>query len=1138
MRTRQRAIGAFLLALLVAAWFAPAMIARSSLRHRIVEFVLPELRAKTTISQASLGWLSPVVLRGVTLADADGETLLHVEKFETSRSLLSLLIGRTNDVGTLTFTRPIANVKLRPGGSNLEDILEPVFESPGGGSGMTVRVSDGRIAWTKADGTPSSSSFQNLSATIVREAGAEYPKRIDIAGTLSDGEHAGTLAVRSTAAEGAAPQFSIESNDLPLAALQPWLDRCEARLVLIGTATTDLVVAAPDQNSPTWNLNGHVAGRRLRLTRTGYNDEHPLLLEDVTLAGRVTADESHLTFEKLELRSDIGTLTGDGTLAFAALNAGDWWSQAQMLLANDLALNGTADLARLSATLPDNVRLRQPIRSGSLNFEMRASGEPENRRGVLRFKASDVIAGIAVRQIQWREPVSLEVAVRQSRSGIAVEKAQAQSDFLTLTASGSTTNAEIAFATDLDRLRENVSRFVELPADMLAGHVEGRIVVRREASGDRTEVEAHGTARQLKLGLPGRHWSEQHLDVEAAGVCRGRLAGPLTIESGGFTLRSIENDELHVALTSPMTTGTASRWSAAVTAKGDSTRWLSRARAWGMLPAAPTWSIAGTVDASSDVEWIEPRLRATKLKAEVKELRLQVANRVYEESYARLAGEMAWDAASETLAVPTATFTSESAAVNATNVVWPLANTAATAGHFELRGGIGRLARYVLPDQPPVWVSGVVQGTVDLKAEAAATSADARFVFEHPVLTRPHAIGNRVEWRPVWSDERAELSLKGSYRPVSDALDVTELQLKGSGLAVIAHGRIERVSSSSSADLAGSLSYDLAQFAKHVNGWPSDVAPNGTGTKPFVLRGPLTGAGLVDPALSAQAGVGWKSLDVCGITVGPGDLMARLERGSVAVDSIDWPIGQGRVLGSVTLDLNDQLPLHVKPGSIAKDIAVTPEMCRRWLRYATPALADAAVIQGTASLDVVSCVTPLMAPTAMQAEGRLLIAGLEATPGPLATSLIEIVGQVERIAGRNPTRGSDLRLSVPQQNVAVRVVGGRVIHDRFAVRLGDADGPVMATSGSVGFDESLDLVVDVPLDATWFKDERIAAAMKGQSLRVPIHGTLSRPAPDPRALQDLARRAATGAVEGFLNREIEKQVGDPLRKLLDRGGGK
>jgi hypothetical protein len=76
--------------------------------------------------------------------------------------------------------------------------------------------------------------------------------------------------------------------------------------------------------------------------------------------------------------------------------------------------------------------------------------------------------------------------------------------------------------------------------------------------------------------------------------------------------------------------------------------------------------------------------------------------------------------------------------------------------------------------------------------------------------------------------------------------------------------------------------------------------------------------------------------------------------------------------------------------------------------------------------------------------------------------------------------------------------------------------------------------VTVPLEAKWFKDERIAAALGGQALRIPVRGTLSNPAPDPRALQDFARRAATGAVNGFLNREIEKQIGDPLRKLLDR----
>jgi hypothetical protein len=197
-------------------------------------------------------------------------------------------------------------------------------------------------------------------------------------------------------------------------------------------------------------------------------------------------------------------------------------------------------------------------------------------------------------------------------------------------------------------------------------------------------------------------------------------------------------------------------------------------------------------------------------------------------------------------------------------------------------------------------------------------------------------------------------------------------------------------------------------------------------------------------------------------------------------------------------------------------------------------LADATTVQGKASLGVASSVVPLAAPSAPEGEATLRLENLDATPGPLARSLIDVIGQVQRIAGGEPTHGSDLRLLAPQQAVGLKMSNGRVSHDRFAVQLGDADGPIVTTSGSVGLDESLDLVVTVLLEAKWFKDERIAASLGGQSLRIPVRGTLSNPAPDPRALQDFARRAATGAVNGFLNREIEKQIGDPLRRLLER----
>ena len=172
-------------------------------------------------------------------------------------------------------------------------------------------------------------------------------------------------------------------------------------------------------------------------------------------------------------------------------------------------------------------------------------------------------------------------------------------------------------------------------------------------------------------------------------------------------------------------------------------------------------------------------------------------------------------------------------------------------------------------------------------------------------------------------------------------------------------------------------------------------------------------------------------------------------------------------------------------------------------------------------------------PAATEGEATLHLENLDATPGPVAKSLIDVVGQVQRIAGGDATSGSDLRLVARNQSVGLRMTNGRVFHDQFAVQLGDADGPTVTTSGSVGIDETLDLVVTVPLDAKWFRYLASRRALAEQLLESRFAARCRNPHPI-RERSRFARRAATGAVNGILNREIEKQFGDPLKKLLQR----
>src|SRR6187200_1468320 len=85
-----RRLGVLLPLLLALVWFAPLIVAKTGLTNRLAAKALSDFDGTVTVGGASLGWLSPVELRDVTLADAAGQSLLAAPRVVSSKSLLQL----------------------------------------------------------------------------------------------------------------------------------------------------------------------------------------------------------------------------------------------------------------------------------------------------------------------------------------------------------------------------------------------------------------------------------------------------------------------------------------------------------------------------------------------------------------------------------------------------------------------------------------------------------------------------------------------------------------------------------------------------------------------------------------------------------------------------------------------------------------------------------------------------------------------------------------------------------------------------------------------------------------------------------------------------------------------------------------
>lgn len=108
-----------------------------------------------------------------------------------------------------------------------------------------------------------------------------------------------------------------------------------------------------------------------------------------------------------------------------------------------------------------------------------------------------------------------------------------------------------------------------------------------------------------------------------------------------------------------------------------------------------------------------------------------------------------------------------------------------------------------------------------------------------------------------------------------------------------------------------------------------------------------------------------------------------------------------------------------------------------------------------------------------------------------------------------------------------RMVGGRVYHDglelifpQFTVR----------THGSVGLDQTMNLMAEMPLPPQWLaRTPLLAETLRHQTISVPIAGTLSKPQVDQQAMADLSRqflqKAAGNMLQGGLNQQWERLFG-------------
>ncbi len=233
---------------------------------------------------------------------------------------------------------------------------------------------------------------------------------------------------------------------------------------------------------------------------------------------------------------------------------------------------------------------------------------------------------------------------------------------------------------------------------------------------------------------------------------------------------------------------------------------------------------------------------------------------------------------------------------------------------------------------------------------------------------------------------------------------------------------------------------------------------------------------------------------------------------------LDSPTLSGDAAGQVRA-LSSDMVLSLK-GKLGR-VRLTPAVCAGAVGYALPALADVAQADGEISLEVQSGQVPLSDPKRADVAGWLTIHSAQVSAGPLVRELSVLL------------KGPATLTLAKDHVVPFRLVNGRVYHTGLELHFPEL---TIRTSGSVGLDGSLSLTAEMPVPPKWLGNSKLAHVATGQTIRLPIAGTLHKPKIDEQALRAASARFARDAAENVLrqqtNGELKKEAEKGLRKLF------
>jgi hypothetical protein len=919
-------------------------------------------------------------------------------------------------------------------------------------------------------------------------------------------------------------KIHCQTSALPVEVLQPLVRRSIDAAQLSGRLSAQLDGAWGEFSKDSEaSLSGEVSLAEFAFTSHALGSDQ-IRLARVDMPCHIKQKGELLHIDKLGIQCDLGQIAISGSAKMSHLSATDpHWA----LLHENFELQGSADLAKLARMLPSTLLIREgtEITSAEVDLVASARQQPSGVSWTGLVETKRLAATANGRPVAWENPLAIQFAARETAGGVVIDRAVCTSSFLQVNAAGSLVDLSASADFDLARLVAELRQFSDLNNVQLAGQGRARLQLKRVGE-DQFAADADFQARGFQwITEHSRPWKEDNLVARASlnGALKGRALArieqaSLTVDSGGDHLEA----RLREAIGEPAT----ATWPLTCSWRGQLASWVPRLESClGMTG----WNLAGSGTLSATVNASTKAATIEHAKLDVAEFLAQGHGWFVNEPALAATVSLKWDIAGRRAELTTAKISAATAVAVVDQAVArsALAGWTLDRGKVHVEGDLAQLARWRQDPRAPVaWqVFGKLSGDGQLAQAEGATAGQIDAVVDHLQIIDASRATKPTTKPAVWREQRITLAARGRHSGEQVHLD--KVSVASNALRVEATGAMPAGQSGGNIDLKGTIAYDwelLAPLWRPYLGQEFQIA--GRQSREFALRGQLSGSPLGADSwknVSGEASVGWTGMNAYGLRVGQGDVAAQLAAGLVRTRPIDFEISEGRLTVSPVARLTPApAELTLPSGPLLTNVRLSPEICAEGLRFVTPILANATVAEGRFSISLDGGRVPLSDPGAADISGRMAMKG-QVKPGPIAQEFVGIIKELTTIVQRGKL--PDLRnldgslMKVDNSNVEFRLVNRRVYHRGLTITVGTT--PV-TTQGSVGLDESLSLVAEVPINARLLGADLSLGALEGKTLRIPIEGTLQNPRLDRRALQDIPRQLLENAARGVLIDGVSK----------------